>query len=343
MDLDYDDDILALDPASIPAELDWERNGVLDPVDDPPDPPHRLPPGCAPEDLYAKDLARCAPLSRDEQTHYARLVHQGDPEAFRFMVECNLRLVARIARHYVISGIPLLDLIEEGNLGLIKAIQRFDSDRGIRFSTYAVHWICEHMGRAIRTQQRPVTLPSHAAKSLGKCLWATRLLEASLDHEPSPAEVAAAMRVPTSRVIQFLQLGRSAASLDGDGSADAEDEHIAESLAAPDPIAELVDGLTEEVLERRLVGWLDRLPERMREVICSRYGLDGRKPEKLKAIGARLGVTESRVQQMQVKALRALREMAAAEGLEIESELHVSNDVPRTKCNAGVNKKISDS
>jgi len=221
MDADYDD-ILELDPVDIPAELDWERNGVLDPIDYPPAPRHRLPPGCTPEDLYAKDLSRCAPLSRTDQERYARLAQQGDPEAFRLMVECNLRLVARIARRYVISGIPLLDLIEEGNLGLIKAIQRFDPERGIRFSTYAVHWICEHMGQAIRTQRRPVTLPSHAAKSLGKCLRATRLLEASLDHEPSPAEVAAAMHVPTSRVIQVLQLGRTAVPLDGNGSFDSE-------------------------------------------------------------------------------------------------------------------------
>ena len=314
---DYDDDILALDPGDIPAELDWERNGVLEPVDDPPGPPHRLPPGCAPEDLYAKDLARRAPLSQDEETHCARLAQQGDPEAFRLMVESNLRLVARIARHYADSGVPLLDLIEEGNLGLIKAIQRFDSDRGIRFSTYAVHWICEHMGQAVRTQRRPVTLPAHAAKSLGKCLRVTRFLDASLDHEPSSGEIAAAMEMPQQQVIRLLQFAKSGVSLNGDGSVDAEDERIAESLVAPDPIAELVEGLTEEVLERRLVGWLDRLPERMREVIARRYGLDGREPEKLKAIGARLGVTESRVQQMQVRALEVLREMAVEDGVEV--------------------------
>ena len=315
MDADYDDDILALDPADIPAELDWERNGVLDPVDEPPDPPHRLPPGCTPEDLYTKDLARCAPLSRDEQAHYARLAQQGDAAAFRLMVESNLRLVSRIARHYADSGIPLLDLIEEGNLGLIKAIQRFDPDRGIRFSTYAVHWICEHMGQAVRTQRRPVTLSAHAAKSLGKCLRVTRLLDASLDHEPSSGEIAAAMEMPQQQVIRLLQLGKSVVSLGGPGNGEG-DPFFAESLVAPDVIAELVDGLTEDVLEQRLIGWLDRLPERMREVISRRYGLDGHEPEKLKAIGARLGVTESRVQQMQVKALRALREMAGEDGVE---------------------------
>jgi RNA polymerase nonessential primary-like sigma factor len=191
------------------------------------------------------------------------------------MVESNLRLVARIARRYADSGIPLLDLIEEGNLGLIKAIQRFDPYRGIRFSTYAVHWICEHMGQAIRTQRRPVTLPAHLAKSLGKCLRVTGVLSASPDHEPSSGEIAAAMHVPTSRVIQLRQLGKAAVSLDGE-----DEPGVAERLAAPDAIADLVDGLTEEVLERRLAGWLDRLPERMREVISRRYGLDGREPEK---------------------------------------------------------------
>ena len=318
MDSDYDDDILALDPGDIPAELDWERNGVLDPVDEPPDPPHRLPAGCTPEELYANDLARCTPLSREELERYAPLAQQGDAAAFRLMVESNLRLVARIARRYADSGIPLLDLIEEGNLGLIKAIQRFDPYRGIRFSTYAVHWICEHMGQAIRTQRRPVTLPAHLAKSLGKCLRVTRLLDASLDHEPSTGEMAEAMQVPQQQVIRLLQLGKAVVSLDGPADGEG-DPSIAKSLVAPDAIAELVESLTEDVLERRLVGWLARLPERMREVISRRYGLDGREPEKLKAIGARLGVTESRVQQMQVEALMTLREVAVDDGVEVEA------------------------
>jgi RNA polymerase nonessential primary-like sigma factor len=265
---------------------------------------------------YRRDIARCKDLSREEEQCQARLAREGDREALRVLVEAHLKQVVRLARRYTDRGVPLADLIEEGNLGLLHAVRRFDPERGCRLSTYSFHWILLYIGQALRNQSRIVELPVRVTQEIRASRDVTRLLESTLDHAPRPAEIAEAVHRSPEYVGWLQQLSETLLSLDETGANDP--EALVDTLVdeqQPDP----VERLAEEALPQQLWGWLQSLKPNYREVIIRRYGLGGTPREKLQTIADRLGVCDSRVQQIQVKALQALRTIAVGEGFDVET------------------------
>jgi len=260
--------------------------------------------------MYLRDIGFVPLLTAEEEVELARKAQAGDMEARRRMIEANLRLVVKIARHYLHRGLSLLDLIEEGNLGLIRAVEKFDPERGFRFSTYATWWIRQTIERALMNQGRTVRLPVHVIKQLNASLRTARKLAQGLDHEPRPEEIAKAMDRPREEVERLLHFHERELSIDGGPH---EERSLLETLtdeSAGDPS----EWLHEERVARRLEGLLDRLSEKQRRVVEQRFGLRGHEASTLEEVGRRIGVTRERARQIQVEALRRLREMMEREG-----------------------------
>lgn len=263
--------------------------------------------------LYLSEIGFSPLLNAEDEVHYGRLVMQGDEQAKRIMIESNLRLVVKIARRYLNRGLPLLDLIEEGNLGLIRAVEKFDPNRGFRFSTYATCWIRQTIERGLMNQTRTIRLPIHVVKELNVYLRAARSLSQSLDHEPSAEEIAEQLDVPLEDVQHMLALNEKITSVDIPIGLD-ENKTLLETL--PDESSHNpAEDLTEYELNHYLEAMLDQLSDNQQEVIARRFGLRGYDKQTLEDVGAAIGLTRERVRQIQVESLKVLRKELESLGL----------------------------
>jgi RNA polymerase primary sigma factor len=261
--------------------------------------------------LYVRQIGGGALLTREEERELARRKDEGDEEAKKRLIESNLRLVMAITRNYTRASVPLLDLIQEGNLGLIRAVEKFDYRLGYKLSTYATWWIRQAITRALADQGRTIRLPVHVADEVRRLLRARRQLAQKLNREPTLAELARESQQSEERVRELLELVETPVSLEtpvGDGESLygdlIEDVH---SLAPHEQTAEHARG-------RELAGALEQLNPRMRRVLSLRFGLDDGIPKTLEEVGSELGITRERVRQLETRALRELR--LAAPGLE---------------------------
>lgn len=255
-------------------------------------------------DLYLKEIGRSPLLTAEEEVALSRRAQRGDEGAKKRFIESNLRLVVKIAKRYVSCGMPILDLIEEGNLGLIKAIKRFDPERGFRFSTYGAWWIQQHIERAIMNQGRTVRLPIHIAKQLNRCLRAERALSKTISHAPTPMDIANFLQKPAKEVENALSWNERIVSIDAPISPDT-DKSFADILSAED--ADPMECLLKENFKTQVLHWLSQLTERQRSVIVYRFGLSGMEPCTLEETGAAIGLTRERVRQLQTEAIETLQ------------------------------------
>ena len=267
--------------------------------------------------LYLSEIGYSPLLTAEEEVYYARLAQKGDDGARKHMIECNLRLVVKIARRYMNRGLALLDLIEEGNLGLIRAVEKFDPERGFRFSTYATWWIRQTIERAIMNQTRTIRLPIHVVKEINVYLRAARRLTQTLDHEPSAEEIAKLLHKPIDEVKRMLGLNERVTSVDTPIGHDS-DKSLLDAI--PDEHnADPSEVLQEDDVMGHLEFWLSRLNDKQREVVERRFGLHGHKISTLEEVGNEIGVTRERVRQIQVDALKRLREILEGEGFSPEA------------------------
>ncbi len=267
--------------------------------------------------LYLSEIGFSPLLTAEEEVYYARLAQKGDDAARKRMIESNLRLVVKIARRYMNRGLALLDLIEEGNLGLIRAVEKFDPERGFRFSTYATWWIRQTIERALMNQTRTIRLPIHVVKEINVYLRAARRLAQSLDREPSPEDVAEMLDKPIDEVKHMLGLNERITSVDVPRTPDTE-KSLLDSIPDEqntDPFVLLQDRDVQSHIEL----WLSKLNDKQRAVVERRFGLRGREIATLEEVGNELGVTRERVRQIQIEALRRLREILEREGFSVDT------------------------
>lgn len=272
-----------------------------------------------PTQLYLKEIGFSPLLTAKEEVHYGRLVKKGDPQARKKMIESNLRLVVKIARHYYNRGLEFSDLIEEGNLGLLRAVEKFDPERGFRFSTYATWWIRQTIERAIMNQTRTIRLPIHVLRELNMYLSTARELVKTQDHEPSYSEIAMALDKSIDDVKNMMELNEHVVSLDLQVSNEnATGKPLVESIAdknALDP----ADFLVNEFLNESMEKCLEELNEKQQEVLCRRFGLKGYERQTLEEVGQAVGLTRERVRQIQMSALKALREILETKGYDSDA------------------------
>ncbi len=279
----------------------------------------RSPGSSDPVRLYLEDIKRTRLLTAAEEVSLAKRIGKGDESARAEMIECNLRLVVSLAKRYVNRGLPLLDLIEEGNLGLIRAVEKFDHRKGFRFSTYATWWIRQSVERALVNQSRVIRLPVHVSEDINVVMRAERKLLQTLGREPTQADLAKQTRFPLAKVQNILQLVRRTSSMGTPIGEDADQElmDLIEDEKAERPSARL-----EEERKFFLVQeWLDQLSDPEKDIIIQRFGLHGEEPETLEAIGARYGVTRERIRQIESTALRRLRKIAQTANLSLDEIL----------------------
>jgi RNA polymerase nonessential primary-like sigma factor len=267
--------------------------------------------------LYLNEIGESRLLTAEEEVYFSRLAQRGDNAARHRMIVSNLRLVVKIARRYLNRGLPLLDLIEEGNLGLIRAVEKFDPERGFRFSTYATWWIRQTIERAIMNQTRTVRLPIHVVKEINVYLKAARKLAQRLDHEPTSEDIASVLDKPIGEVKRMLGLNERIASVDTPFSKDA-DKPLVDML--PDETTDdPTDRIQDEDIQSNLEHWLGKLNDKQREVVERRFGLHGYEHSTLERVAQELGVTRERVRQIQMDALRRLRDILEKEGFSVDS------------------------
>ncbi|WP_303907044.1 RNA polymerase sigma factor RpoS [Thiohalomonas denitrificans] len=262
--------------------------------------------------LYLSEIGFSPLLSAEEEVFYARLAQKGDESARKRMIESNLRLVVKIARRYLNRGLALLDLIEEGNLGLIRAVEKFDPERGFRFSTYATWWIRQTIERAIMNQTRTIRLPIHVVKEINVYLRAARQLAQKLDHDPTPEEISEVLDKPVEDVKRMLSLNERVTSVDVPLGRDA-DKSVLDSIPDDNNI-DPSDLLQDSNLKTNISAWLTKLSDKQREVVERRFGLHGHDVSTLEDVGNQIGVTRERVRQIQIEALRRMREIMEKEG-----------------------------
>ena len=260
--------------------------------------------------LYLRDIRETPLLSADEEKRLAGLYAAGDQSARDRLIEANLRLVVSIAKRYGNHAIPLIDLIEEGNLGLIKAVERFIPEKGFRFSTYASWWIRQAIERALANQGRTVRLPVHVAGELSRMLKVTRELAQDLDREPTVREIARTLNRPDSYVEHLQGLNTKDYSLEKPlGSED--DYQLMDTLADPSVDSPL-NRLDDEDVSGQISSWIASLSDHERNILRLRYGLDDEEPQTLEAIGRRFGVTRERIRQIETRSIAKLRKASKA-------------------------------
>ncbi|EEG6268861.1 RNA polymerase sigma factor RpoS [Salmonella enterica] len=282
--------------------------------------------------LYLGEIGYSPLLTAEEEVYFARRALRGDVASRRRMIESNLRLVVKIARRYGNRGLALLDLIEEGNLGLIRAVEKFDPERGFRFSTYATWWIRQTIERAIMNQTRTIRqtieraimnqtrtirLPIHIVKELNVYLRTARELSHKLDHEPSAEEIAEQLDKPVDDVSRMLRLNERITSVDTPLGGDSEKALL--DILADEKENGPEDTTQDDDMKQSIVKWLFELNAKQREVLARRFGLLGYEAATLEDVGREIGLTRERVRQIQVEGLRRLREILQTQGLNIEA------------------------
>ncbi|WP_282756740.1 sigma-70 family RNA polymerase sigma factor [Desulfuromonas thiophila] len=263
---------------------------------------------------YLNDIQRSYLLTAEEERELAQRVEEGDEQARARMIECNLRLVVKIAKRYMNRGLPFLDLIEEGNMGLIKAVERFRVEKQCRFSTYATWWIRQSIERALINQSRTIRLPVHVADHVNRMLKTSKEILKTANREPTDEEIAEAMDGSVEQVQQLQQLLRKTYSIEhplGDNNYSLMD--TLEDATAIDPLQLLEDRDRYEFVQK----WLAGLKKNERDILMLRFGLEDREPETLDTIGKRYGVTRERIRQIEAKSIEKLRRMMQDEVREI--------------------------
>ena len=267
--------------------------------------------------LYLGEIGFSPLLTAEEEVYFSRLSLKGDEPSRKRMIESNLRLVVKIARRYNNRGLPLLDLIEEGNLGLIRAVEKFDPERGFRFSTYATWWIRQTIERAIMNQTRTIRLPIHVVKELNIYLRTSKELIQKLDHEPTAEDIAAALDKPVADVTKMLKLNERITSVDTPFGGDS-DKVLLDVI--PDEKSRGPEGdLQSTDMSNNIITWLHELNTKQREVLARRFGLMGYEAATLEDVGSEIGLTRERVRQIQVEALKRLRDILSQQNLSIEA------------------------
>ena len=266
-----------------------------------------------PTQIYLGEIGFSPLLSAEEEVYFSRLSLKGDKTARNRMIESNLRLVVKIARRYINRGLPLLDLIEEGNLGLIRAVEKFDPERGFRFSTYATWWIRQTIERAIMYQTRTIRLPIHVVKELNVYLRKKKELTQKLDHEATAEEIAEALHIPIEDVKYMLSLNERITSMDTPIGKEA--DKSLQDILPDDPHHNPQELLLDDNLKEHINTWLNALPEKQNEVLSRRFGLRGFEKATLEDVGLAIGLTRERVRQIQVEGLKNLRIMMEKQGL----------------------------
>ena len=255
--------------------------------------------------MYLKEIGNVPLLTSEQEVELARRVEEGDPEAKKELTEANLRLVVSIAKKYVGRGMPFLDLIQAGNMGLMKAVDKFDYTKGYKFSTYATWWIRQAITRGIADTGRTIRVPVHMVETINKTLRMTRQLLQELGREPTPEEVAEKLGVPASRVREVLKISRDPVSLDTP-IGEEDDSHLGDFIE-DDTALSPADSATFSMLKEELANALESLTERERQVVKLRFGLEDGRARTLEEVGKEFNVTRERIRQIEAKALRKLR------------------------------------
>ncbi|MBO5782674.1 MAG: RNA polymerase sigma factor RpoD [Clostridia bacterium] len=258
-----------------------------------------------PVKMYLKDIGKVPLLSAEDEIELARLMQEGDEEAKRHLSEANLRLVVSIAKRYVGRGMLFLDLIQEGNLGLMKAVEKFDYQKGYKFSTYATWWIRQSITRAIADQARTIRIPVHMVETINKLTRVSRNLLQVLGREPTPEEIAEEMNIPVERVREIQRIAQDPVSLESP-IGEEEDSHLGDFVEDDKSITPS-DSVAATMLNEQLLRVLDSLTPREEKVLRLRYGIDDGKPSTLEEVGKEFNVTRERIRQIEAKALRKLR------------------------------------
>ncbi len=265
--------------------------------------------------LYLDSIGRVALLTREDEVRLAKRVELNDMAAKSALIEANLRLVVSVAKKYQGKGLTLLDLIQEGNMGLIRAVEKFDWRRGFKFSTYAVWWIRQSMTRALAEQSRTIRIPVHMVDRLNKVSRVRRELAQELEREPTPEEIGAKVEMPPEKVEELLKMGRDPVSLQAPVGGSEDTAEFGDFI--PDEAEDRPDELVSKSLrEADVEAALRTLPQRERRVLELRYGLDPEGPMTLEDIGRRVGLTRERVRQIEVKTLHMLKASPQAAALE---------------------------
>ncbi len=263
--------------------------------------------------LYLKEIGYTPLLSAEEEVYYARRALKGHEPSRKRMIESNLRLVVKIARRYINRGLSLLDLIEEGNLGLIHAVEKFDPEKGFRFSTYATWWIRQNIERGLMNQTRTIRLPVHVVKELNTYLRAERELSSKMSKEPTVEEIAALVDKPVKDVKRVMALNEKVTSADAPMSGDSE-KPIVDGIADT-TVQDPSDLFQNSELEGCISHWLHELTEKQREVLSRRFGLNGYDSDTLENVGREIGLTRERVRRIQIEALKRLKVIMGREGI----------------------------
>lgn len=267
--------------------------------------------------IYLSDIGFAPLLTAEEEIYFSRKALSGDVAARKRMIESNLRLVVKIARRYNNRGLSLLDLAEEGNMGLMRAVEKYDPEKGFRFSTYATWWIRQTIERAIMNQTRTIRLPVHIVKRLNVFLRTSRELAHKLEQEPKAQDIARELNIPVKEVANILKISERISSVDNGVGNDVDKNLL--NLIPCDTNSNPANEVESKDMKLRIVDWLEDLIPGQREVLARRFGLMGYEAGTLETVGKAVGVTRERVRQIQVEGLRNLKEILEKQGFTIES------------------------
>ena len=291
-----DEELLMADAEELEVDVDLENLDLS------------VPEGVGIEDpvkMYLREIGKVPLLSAEDEIELAKKMEEGDEEAKKKLAEANLRLVVSIAKRYVGRGLLFLDLIQEGNLGLIKAVEKFDYRKGYKFSTYATWWICQAITRAIADQARTIRIPVHMVETINKLIRVSRQLLQELGREPTPEEIAAELKMPEERVREILKISQEPVSLETP-IGEEEDSHLGDFIQ-DDNVPVPADAAAFTLLKEQLGEVLSTLTEREQKVLRLRFGLDDGRARTLEEVGKEFNVTRERIRQIEAKALRKLR------------------------------------
>ena len=295
-DLDMDEDLFSEENLDEEEEIDMENIDLS------------VPEGVSLEDpvrMYLKEIGKVPLLSTEEEIELAKRIELGDEAAKKRLAEANLRLVVSIAKRYVGRGMQFLDLIQEGNLGLIKAVDKFDYTKGYKFSTYATWWIRQAITRAIADQARTIRIPVHMVETINRLIRTSRQLLQELGREPLPEEIAEKMEMPVERVREIMKISQDPVSLETP-IGEEEDSHLGDFIQ-DEHVAVPADAVAFTLLHEQLIEVLSTLTDREQKVLRLRFGLDDGRPRTLEEVGKQFNVTRERIRQIEAKALRKLR------------------------------------